>query len=78
MVLRLLAFVIALALASSAYAAHIPPFFINSVVALGGERPISVPGLPDRIEWQTAGTGFFYGYLIKDDPIPSNGSTKPT
>jgi hypothetical protein len=54
-----------------ARAAQIPPFFINSVVALGGERPISVPGLPDHTEWQTAGTGFFYGYLVQNDPDQS-------
>ena len=57
--------------APSVHAAQIPPFFINSVVALGGERAVSVPGLPDRIEWQTAGTGFFYGYRIQDDPDPA-------
>jgi hypothetical protein len=51
-----------------AKASQIPPFFINSVVALGGDRLVQVPGSPDRIEWQTAGTGFFYGYLVENDP----------
>jgi hypothetical protein len=38
-------------IAPHARASQIPPFFINSVVALGGERPVSIPGLPDHVEW---------------------------
>lgn len=60
-----------LLLAAPASTAQIPPFFINSVVALGGERSNPVPGLPERTEWQTSGTGFFYGYLVKNDPDPT-------
>jgi hypothetical protein len=55
------------AISLGAKASQIPPFFINSVVALGGDRLVQVPGSPDRIEWQTAGTGFFYGYLVENN-----------
>lgn len=40
----------------------IPPFFILSVVALGGIYNLPVPGEGNRSEWRTEGTGFFYGY----------------
>lgn len=45
----------------------IPPFFMISVVALGGIHTIQIPGQPDRQEWQTEGTGFFYGYRHGSD-----------
>jgi hypothetical protein len=53
-------------------AAQIPPFFINSVVALGEEQLQQAEHLGEapHMEWSTEGTGFFYGYLIKDDPNP--------
>jgi hypothetical protein len=44
----------------------IPPFFIHSVVALGEIQTITVPGQPDRAEWVTTGTGFFYGDKIAE------------
>ncbi len=51
----------------AARAALIPPFFINAVVAIG--RNVSNPGGQPR--WVTEGSGFFYGYLIQDDPDPT-------
>jgi hypothetical protein len=53
-----------------AHAMLIPPFFVNSVVAIGSVQTISIPGQPSREEWQTEGTGFFYGHLVKNDPDP--------
>ena len=48
------------------HAALIPPFFINSVVAIG--HPESNP---DGVQtWVTEGSGFFYGFLVQDDPDP--------
>lgn len=54
-----------------AEAALIPPFMINSVVAIGVKRPVPVPGQPPKLEWFTVGTGFFYGHKVKDDPDPT-------
>ena len=53
-------------------AALFPPEFMTSVVALGARimKP-SPPGEQPKIEWITIGTGFLYGYLVKDDPDPS-------
>ena len=47
-------------------AALMPPGFMDTVVALGGEAilPSPSPGVPPRREWQTQGTGFFYGYAV--------------
>jgi hypothetical protein len=42
------------------YAAMLPPSFINSVVAIGHKEPNGA--------WATEASGFFYGYLIQDDP----------
>ncbi len=53
-----------------AYAALVPPFFINSVVALGGMQTVNDVGQSPRLEWRTVGTGFFYGHLSQDDPDP--------
>jgi hypothetical protein len=53
-----------------AIAARIPPFFMDCVVVLGGPLPVERPGEVTRTEWRAIGTGFFYGYLIKDDPEP--------
>ena len=51
-----------LALASmDVHAALVPPFFIDAVVAIGSGRDS---------KWSTDGSGFFYGYLVKDDPDP--------
>ena len=60
-----------LAFAGMVRAATIPPFFINSVVALGAMQLVSEPGKPPYMQWVTEGTGFFYGYLAKDDPDPA-------
>ncbi len=54
-------------------AALIPPFFLDNVVALGNEAlRQSDPNQPPKLEWVTVGTGFFYGYLAKDDPEAAN------
>jgi hypothetical protein len=55
----------------AANATLVPPFFINSVVALGTMLPVVEVGAPPRLEWRTLGTGFFYAYLIQDDPVPA-------
>jgi S1-C subfamily serine protease len=41
---------------------------LDSVVALGAMLNTSPPGQAPKIEWRTLGTGFFYGYKVKDDP----------
>ena len=51
----------------AAHAALIPPFFINSVVAIGQNEP-NPDGQP---RWVTEGSGFFYGFLVEDDTDPS-------
>lgn len=56
-------------ISTAASAALIPAEFINSVVALG-EAPPGDPGQPVTDRWITRGTGFFYGYLVKNDPSP--------
>jgi hypothetical protein len=61
----------ALALPTGASATLVPPFFINSVVALGAMLPVLEVGVPPRLEWRTAGTGFFYAYLTEADPDPA-------
>ncbi len=48
----------------------LPAFFINCAVAIGDITSIVVPGAQPRVEWQTFGTGFFYGYLTQDDADP--------
>lgn len=53
-----------------ANAALIPPFMINSVAAIGLTRNVSPPGQIPKLEWFTAGTGFFYGHKVKDDSDP--------
>lgn len=48
-------------------AALIPPFFVSSVVAVG-----HMDRNPDGSgKWTTEASGFFYGYLVKDDPEPT-------
>jgi hypothetical protein len=49
----------------------LPEFFINCAVAIGDISSTFMPGAPPRTEWQTFGTGFFYGYLVKDDAEPT-------
>jgi hypothetical protein len=60
-----------LALPVAAHATLVPPFFINSVVALGAMQAVVEVGVPPHLEWRTAGTGFFYAYLTEDDPDPA-------
>jgi S1-C subfamily serine protease len=48
-----------------------PAFFLNCAVAIGDLATIVAPGAAPHVEWQTFGTGFFYGYLIKDDAEPT-------
>jgi hypothetical protein len=48
-------------------AALIPPSFINSVVAIGHREPNNGGSL----RWVTEASGFFYGYLVQDDPEPA-------
>lgn len=45
----------------------LPAFFLNCVVAIGDIAQVIAPGAPPRMQWQTTGTGFFYGFLVKDD-----------
>jgi Trypsin-like peptidase domain len=51
-------------------AALVPPYFFTTVVALGGMQlvPSAEAGKPPAMKWVTEGTGFFYGYLVQDDP----------
>jgi hypothetical protein len=49
-------------------AALLPPLFVNSVVAIGAVVPVVEPGQALRLEWKTVGTGFLYGYRVKNDP----------
>ena len=52
---------------SAIQAALLPPSYINSVVAIGHNQPN--PNGPTT--WVTEASGFFYGYLIQDDPDPA-------
>lgn len=54
------------AVAAIANAARIPPGWRNAVVAIG--HTAAGPGVS---EWSTEASGFFYGYLVRDDPDPS-------
>lgn len=52
-----------------AEAALLPPSFVGSVVSLGAMQTLQEdPGKPPTTKWVTVGTGFFYGYLVKNDP----------
>lgn len=70
--LRCFSAALALFWLSRAYATSIPPFFIETVVALGGDQLVQKqkPDGPVQFvnEWVTEGTGFLYGYRVKDDP----------
>jgi len=44
-------------------AALLPPSFINAVVAIGHKESNGA--------WVTEASGFFYGYLVQDDPDPT-------
>ncbi len=52
--------------AVSARAALLPPFFVNSVVAIGHNEADG----HGAQHWVTEASGFFYGYLAQDDPDP--------
>jgi hypothetical protein len=54
----------------NSHATLIPPFYLNSVVALGSMLPKQplAPGEAPHLVWFTEGTGFFYGHLIHNDP----------
>jgi hypothetical protein len=54
----------------SARAALLPPWFVDTVVALGGDQCVLDMAGAQHCTWATEGTGFFYGYLKKDDPDP--------
>lgn len=54
-----------------ASADQIPPFFIDTVVALG-RAGVKAPG--QAPEWITEASGFLYGYLVKNDPDPAKRS----
>ena len=56
---------------ASLWADQIPPFFIDTVVALG-RMDVKIAGQPP--EWTTEASGFLYGYLVKDDPEPAKRS----
>jgi hypothetical protein len=59
--------VLLLAFALSVRAALLPPSFINSVVAIGH----SESNADGSRKWVTEASGFFYGYLVHDDPDPA-------
>jgi hypothetical protein len=47
-------------------AARIPPSWLNAVVAIGHTEQT-----PTGPAWITEASGFFYGYLVRDDPDPA-------
>jgi hypothetical protein len=62
-----IATVATLCLCVSVQAALVPPVFINSVVALGSMQMMQEVGQAPSLQWQTSGTGFFYGYMVQND-----------
>jgi hypothetical protein len=56
------------------FATLVPPHLEDAVVALGSMQPFESPGQPCTLRWTTEGTGFLYGYLIKNDPNPAKRS----
>lgn len=67
---RFLVAIIVAAVTYPAKAALLPPFMMDSVVAIGASLNVNPPGQPPKNQWVTLGTSFFYGYKIKDDPDP--------
>ncbi len=58
-------------LSQSANAALIPSNFLNNVVSLGtSTQSVTTPRDEQNDEWSNEGTGFFYGYLVENDPAP--------
>jgi Trypsin-like peptidase domain len=62
--------IMVLASALPCVAALLPKQYPDAVVALGSMKPVLLPGQPCTMQWVTEGTGFLYGYLMKDDPDP--------
>jgi len=60
--------IIITAVAQTTYAATMPPDFVDSVVVLGTDQLIQQSGQPPVTQWETEGTGFICGYLLKNDP----------
>src|ERR1700733_15249687 len=58
-------------------AAQLPPAFADAVVAIGCFGPTSTHGEPLHPAWITEGTGFFYGYLVKEDSYPAKKLYEP-
>ena len=52
---------------ASALGALVPPYFVNAVVALGGDQSVQDPDGKGHVRWVTEGTGFLYGYLVQND-----------
>jgi Trypsin-like peptidase domain len=69
-VIRAAALAVLFLVMGQARAALVPPYYFSTVVALGSMQvvPSIEPGKPPTIKWVTEGTGFFYGYLVQDDP----------
>jgi hypothetical protein len=44
-----------------------PPDYMGAVVSLGTTQTLQEPNKAPITKWITAGTGFFYGYLVHDD-----------
>ena len=64
----LMCFVLFLINTISTRADQIPPYYFQTVVAIGR----TVPHSPTQQGgWQTEASGFFYGYLVKPDPDPA-------
>jgi hypothetical protein len=49
-------------------AALFPPYFVGAIVSLGFNQVTKDQGKESPPKWTTVGTGFFYGYLVQDDP----------
>ena len=58
---------------AGANAGDLPPFFLNTVVALGGHVPLDAQTPKAGAPWFTSGTGFLYQKLIAD---PSGARAK--
>jgi len=71
LVLRDIFTVLAVAsLSTFASADQVPKQYVSAVVAIGSTQFVPTPG-SCSVQWVTEGTGFLYGYLVKDDPDPA-------
>jgi hypothetical protein len=59
-------FLLMFAVTAIGRAAKIPPSWLNAVVAIGHNE-----ATPSGPVWVTEASGFFYGYLVQDDPTPA-------